>query len=197
VPEPPHRYLLRGLVRCPGCGAPMGGAPAGVWQGVRRGARYICTGFARGRGGPSVGCRRVVSAARVEPVVLAAAHRHLAALRARAERTEAGAGTRGCARAEAARRRWARAALRLVDGTLSRAAYEPTRDAARAQLPSPAGAGRDQAPEASGIAEWARLLETGSTDERREVLAELMESATPWRLAWATYEVDVAWKRPL
>ena len=150
--RPERKYLLAGLIRCPKCGARMGGnrnqhelARARRWKTQ---ARYVCIGRTSGEGGPSLTCYESAVMPQVDAWVIqcvsellerpaqTSAAKTLPARRGPNRDTEVTLGRdheTSPTVSDSVRKRLARAALRLVDGQIGSATYRRTRDRTLAQ----------------------------------------------------------------
>jgi site-specific DNA recombinase len=219
-----RRHLLAGLLRCPGCGAPMGGTRnlTTTVRGYPRGPRYRCTGRNLGAGA-STTCYASAAMSAVDGQVVALVGGLLERALSAGRRGADGPGrarppslpdqepghalddtAAGCP-AAAARQRWTRAALRLVDGTIGKAAYERLRDQVTGHPPgapgrrSPVDAGavgadRPNGTDVPGLARaWEQAIEAGDVPAQRAVLAALIVRVVPVRVRHGEYRVDIDW----
>jgi DNA invertase Pin-like site-specific DNA recombinase len=206
------RYLLTGLVRCPGCGARMDVAVQRM-----RTPRYRCSDHVKN-------CRTQVVAAPVDGFVVDQVCGALEAfaspdpvLREALERawqhlqepvaTETASRRDALERARArARNRIARATEMLVDGELDRASYDELCDRARADIQATdeelAVLGdQPTVPQLPALAmvlreagAWKDILLTTEAVARRDVLGHLVERVVPRRTGIrGQYSTEIAW----
>jgi site-specific DNA recombinase len=193
-----QRFLLSGFARCPRCAHRMVG-----WRATDRRPRYVCdrNGCSGSTGGPSLD-QSVLDA--VMPLVTRVASgdaRVQRSIRREWDRLRgAGVGTHDGKRlarlrseVDQARKRLADAAVLLIDGTLDRAGY----DAARARIEADLAAAESEIGRLQQVGTtpslpdlevvlaaaggWEGVLERGSIEARRRVLAELIDHVKPIR----------------
>lgn len=215
------QHLLTGVLRCWRCGSKMSGwLVAGKYRRYRCGSfSEGGAGVARDckATAPAGPVDDAVTAqvtdllaplANDDPQVRRALERQWAALR-----TPGDAESRDRARllqkarrdAADARRRLGDAARLLVDGTIDKTAYQALADAEQRRLESAeqvlaSPAATADAPQLPPLADalallggWQAILATGPTLQRRELLRTLIRTATPARIGYGKYAVQVVW----
>lgn len=218
--QPPGRYLLTGLLRCPRCSAALAGS-AGY---AGRQASYRCFDWRARQSAHGMRCTFGVLVAPTDAAVLAAVSARLAPITTRdraAQRRLAQAWQalrqpapvasdvvqqRALARArDQAEARLRTAALRLVDGTLGEAAYRLVCVQAEADLTA-ATVALAAAPTTAptlflppweqvrqvGVA-WEAVTATAELAPVRLLLLDLVDSVTPQWLGRGRAAVTVAW----
>lgn len=191
-----------------------------LWQ-TRHAAQYACVGYHRGAGAPAPGCYGTAITAEVDNAVLAAVEALLLPLTRQTPEQDdrlaqwweqlRGARDQGARdplmEAQAARARWADAALRLVDGKIGRARYMRMRDTALEQLETTANAPtgtETREPPADPLGSWInvtslaecyqRAVTTEDVDGKRAVLVLLIEEVVPVRTGWGKYQAAIRWR---
>ena len=213
-------FLLTGRLRCHKCGGRMvGHHPRRRVPSYRY---YRCNGFAKGSGAPDPKCTTYVSTVQVETAVLGDVEAILgaagspaleAAIRREWERVRQPSDHDDRRRriqhleqtAEQARRRITRGTEMYVDGNLDRAAYEALCEKARADLDSAAAElarlrGHQPAPTLPPIDDvlrdaggWSEILRGADVPAQRAVLAELIETVAPIKVAYGRYTARITW----
>lgn len=205
--------LLVGLIRCQLCGARM----QRIWQ-TRHAPQYACAGRQMGAGAPKPGCGGSAIAAEVDRAVLDAVDTLLAPIQERTPAQEAGLRQRwdslrvGTPSVHAtagneARERWAEAALRFTDGTVTRAHYRRIRDGALHELDQAENLGGPPSgdEQSNDIGDWARVtgfvsnyvrtLQEDDLQAKRAALRLLIEQVVPERIGWGKYGAAIQWTR--
>jgi hypothetical protein len=187
----PHA-LLRALLCCPTCGAPMTRRHEST-TGV---ARYACRGAVTGYGAASVSCNATVLASAVEQATVVAVHDAVRAAiavagqHAQSESRLVGPGRR---REEARLRR----ALDLVDGRTSVRQYRAWRQMASAMAVNDREVGGSarvvDSATVGTLREWEVRLSRGTPTEQHEILRRLLTRVVPMRERRGIYRVALTW----
>jgi hypothetical protein len=224
-PKPERKYLLAGLIRCRKCGARMGGNRNQHFartRGWKTQPRFVCMGRASGEGGSSVTCYESAVIPEVDNWVIETVseliqHRRLedrasSGSASTAQNPLTNVPSADCvvepAVPASVRARLRRAALRLIDGQVSVAAYRRARDRMLTQAsleelqPSvalhlgPGAVGNGGWPEPGVIAEaWRTSAEDNDVPAMRRVLRELVVQVVPQRLSRGEYRAAIQWTK--
>lgn len=217
------RYLLTGLLRCPQCGGRMVGRTRDAEGRARQyvcAARMAGANTAQPTCkymvlAPAVEALVLAQAGalvdvQADPELLAEIRREWRLLqKPRYDDDVAAQLRRHEAQGAKARQRLKAAGLRLLDEVLSPEEYkalkgEVERDLAAAEAAIErlqAEAGQTPRPELPDLdvvlaaaGSWARMLREGDVPAQRSVLAELIETVKPVRVARGKYDVEIAWQ---
>jgi site-specific DNA recombinase len=214
-----RRYLLTGLLRCPRCGARMHGTTnskvfvyrcSGILGSVRASVEAHCH-YSTGQ--PTVDATVLGQVGALLETLSAQDSAFQDALRRAWRLLQQGSVQADSAHRvqklerdrERAQERLRRAAILFVDGALDRTGYDLARDTAQADLEAAQAEIDRIQPTAPVVAlppldevlrqlgGWSLVLEGGDIAAKRDVLGLLIERATPVRIGFGKYDVQIVW----